>query len=93
MPLTVKQVKDVCLANQGYKACRYLSPDDQNWGKFHCLKKTAQKKVIDEEVHDTLVQLKIAGQDYKKQNVPVGDNCSGYPLLRIIEQGYDLKKI
>jgi hypothetical protein len=92
MPLTPKQVKDVCLANQGHRQCRYLAPDDQNWGKYNCLKRTAQKKVIDEEVHDTLLSLKQQGQDYKKQGLPVADNCQGYPLLRIIDQGYDVKK-
>lgn len=91
MPLSDNHVKDICLSNGGYKQCRFLAPDDHQWNKFHCLKLTAQKKVINEELHDTLVSLKSQGMDYKKQGLPVGDNCSGYPLLRKIQQGYDVK--
>lgn len=91
MPLSNKQVKDVCLAGHGYQACRYLSPDSQSWGRYNCLKLTAQKRVIDEEVRDTLIALVAKGVDFRKQKLPVGDNCAGYPLLRIIEQGYDVK--
>ncbi len=91
MPLTQKQLRDVCLIHQGHRQCRYLAADDLNWGKWNCLKKTPSKKVIDDEVKDTLAQLKKQGQDYRKHGVPVGDNCSGYPLLKIIDQGYDVK--
>jgi hypothetical protein len=91
MPLSNKQTRDVCLAQQGSKQCRYLSPDDQNWGRFNCLKLTSMRKVIDETLNDTIQDLKAKGIDYKKQGLPVGDNCSGYPLLRLIEQGYDCK--
>ncbi len=48
MPLSQKQVKDVCLAHGGYKMCRYLAADDTNWGKFHCIKLTSRRKVTDE---------------------------------------------
>lgn len=90
MPLTNKQLNDVCLLGQGHRSCRYLSPDDQSWGKYHCIKLSVQKKVCDEEAADTRAKMLANGQDVRKQGVPMGDNCSGYPLLRIIDQGYDL---
>jgi hypothetical protein len=89
MPLTQKQIKDVCLVNQGYRQCRFLAPDT-TWGHYNCLKKTSQKKVIDEEVQDVLVSLKQQGRDYRKSQLPIGDNCQGYPLLKTIDQGYDV---
>lgn len=92
MALTNKQIKDVCMVGGGYRQCRYLSADHQNWGKYNCLKRSPQKQVIDEEVHDAIVHMKSQGQDPKKQGVPISDNCGGYPLLRLIEQGYDLKR-
>ncbi len=92
MALSKNQVQHICLPNAGYQTCRYLSPDNTGYPiKYHCLRQTPQKKIIDEEVNDHLKQLKVKNLSYKNQNVPVGDNCSGYPLLRIIEQGYDIK--
>lgn len=85
MPLTLKQKKDICLSSKGYEKCRYLSADEQ-----FCLKKTSQKKVIDEEVGDALSEMKENGIDYRNQHVPLGDNCSGYPMLKLIDLGYDV---
>ncbi len=90
MPLSKKQLSDVCLSNGGVNKCRYLSAVAGTWGQYECLKLSGQKKVIDGEVLDTLAKLKAHGQDPTKQKAPLGDNCQGYPLLRHITQGYDV---
>jgi hypothetical protein len=55
------------------------------------LKKSSKKAEIDEETDDYLRDMRKKGNDPKKQAVPLGDNCEGYPILRYIKQGYDQK--
>jgi hypothetical protein len=82
MTLSRKHVEDICLLNQGSACCRYLASDDTVSYKFHCLKhKSELKKKIDDVVN------KVA---LSKDKVPVGNNCQGYPVLKNIEQGYDV---
>ena len=94
--LSLKQLEDVCLVNAGWyggttpvsKQCRYL---DNNWhGSNTCLKKKlSTKKKIDKLVAAHKVKCKAAGIDPQDTNVPMGDNCQGYIVLKHIEQGYD----
>lgn len=88
--LSKKQLQDVCLLYDGtYKKCRYLDQDENDWTKWYCLKKSAAKTKIDTELDDFVRDCRKKGKDPKKENVPLGDNCAGYPILRYIEQGYD----
>lgn len=90
MPLSLKQLNDVCLLNSGdYRRCRYLAQDDLDSNKWYCMKLSAGKSEIDLEAHEFLEEMKRKMVDPKKQGAPLGDNCSGYPILKFIEQGYD----
>jgi hypothetical protein len=89
MPLSLKQLRDVCLLYSGTsKKCRYLAQDDTDSSKWYCLKQSSKKSEIDDETKEYL-------KDTKKKNdskvIPLGDNCSGYPILKYKEQGYDKK--
>lgn len=91
--LSQKQLRDVCLAfDPSFQKCRYLSQDENDYSKFYCLKKTARANEIDVELDDFIRDARKKGKDPKKENVPLGDNCKGYPLLRHLEQGYDKDK-
>lgn len=88
--LSKNQLRDVCLVdNKTHTKCRYLAEDDSERGKYYCLKKSAKAKDIDIEVQDFLQEMHMKGKDPKKQNVPIGNNCPGYVILRHKEQGYD----
>lgn len=91
MPLSLKQLQDVCLiyANDSRK-CKYLAQDDSNPSVWYCLKKSSKKAEVDDETSDYLKDLKKKGVDPRKQGTPLGDNCDGYPILRYIKQGYDV---
>lgn len=89
MMLSLKQLQDFCLLNNGSKQCRYLAEDESDSRKFYCLKKSPKSKDIDIEVEDFLQEMKRKGKDPKKENTPIGDNCSGFIILRHKEQGYD----
>lgn len=88
--LSKNQLKDVCLVDSDiHTKCRYLAEDENDPGKFHCLKKSSKAKDIDTEVQDFLTEMHLKGKDPKRQHVPMGNNCSGYVILRHKEQGYD----
>lgn len=92
MPLSKNQVEDVCLLGQGVSQCRYLAEDDVNANEFYCLKKSKNKKEkIDVEVSLLVKDLKRKGLDVNSHNIPIGNNCRGYIILKHIEQGYDVK--
>lgn len=84
MPLSDLHVINVCHKKDA-PVCRYLSEDEFNSGKYYCLKKTKRKNVIDEMIE----KKKLAKKNL--DNMPVGDNCPGYPLLRHVTVGYDIK--
>ena len=85
-------MQDVCLLYAGdYQKCKYLAQDDTDHTVWFCLKKSSKKAEIDDEMDDYLKDLSKKGTDPKSQNMPLGDNCSGYPILRYIKQGYDQK--
>ena len=88
MPLTLKQITDVCRDGDGADQCRYLAEDDQ--GKFYCIKHTAKRSPIDVEVADFKKKQKSHGQDPAALGIPLGDNCKGYTFFRYKTQGYDV---
>ena len=90
MPLSLKQLQDVCMLYSGTsRRCRYLTQDDNDLTKWYCLKKTSKKADIDDEVMEFLKDAKKKGMDPRRQPVPLGDNCDGYLPLKHLEQGYD----
>jgi len=92
MPLSLKQLQDVCLIyTNDSRKCKYLAQDDSNASVWYCLKKSSKKAEVDDETSDYLKDLKKKGVDPRKQGTPLGDNCDGYPILRYIKQGYDQK--
>lgn len=91
MPLSKKQLDNVCLLNGGSSQCRYLEIED--YTKCNCLRQTGLKSKIDEKVQISLDKMKKNGQDPGLHGVPVGTGggCAGYPLLRTLKFGYDVK--
>lgn len=86
--LTLKQVQDKCMFGKNAKQCRYLAEDTS--GNFYCLKQTAERVLIDQEVDKFKKDSKDQGVDPYALSVPLGDNCKGYIFLRYKMQGYDL---
>ena len=90
--LSLKQLKDYCLEDSNTnRKCRYLCQDDADPNKFYCLKMTPKAKKIDDEISVYIDSMNRRGKNPYLDNLPMGDNCNGYPLLRHIEQGYDKK--
>lgn len=88
--LSKKHVQDVCMVNSiDVRRCRFLVEDDTNFGRWHCLKLTSRRSIIDVELETFVKESRRKGQDPYKSNLPFGDNCGGYPIMRTIEQGYD----
>ena len=85
------QLENVCLCNtRDSKTCRYLYDDDRIHGRYYCHKlRPLDKANIDKKLNQFIEQCKKKGVDPEVSNIPLGDNCSGYPLLKHIEQGYD----
>jgi len=91
MPLSLKQVNDICLSWHGHKQCRYLATGDD--GSQQCMKLVQKEKNrIDKEVRELREKAKANGQDVKGFNRALGDNCQGYVVLRYLKQGYDVDK-
>jgi len=91
MALSKKQTEDICLQTlSNHKTCRYLAQDDLDSKKFYCLKKSVKKAIADTEVGEFMGKMKKAGQDPNAQGLPLGDNCTGYPIMGYLEQGYDV---
>ena len=92
--LSQKHLRDVCLVYDTTSAkCRYLAQDESDYSKFYCLKKSPQKsREIDVELADFVKEARKKGKDPRKENIALGDNCQGYPVLRYLEQGYDKDK-
>lgn len=88
--LTPKQLADVCLLYSGnVKQCRYLEEDPSNW-KFFCIKLSPNaKKKKDSTIAQFLTECQHKGIDPTKQGIAMGDNCSGYPIMKNSQQGYD----
>ena len=91
MPLSKNHLNDVCLLYQEpCRQCRYLEEDTNTWD-WYCMKqRDGRKKQIDASVDKLLDECKRKGLDPEAQGVPMGDNCDGYPILKYLEQGYDV---
>jgi hypothetical protein len=88
--LSLPQVRDVCLSNNGAQQCRYLSFDSSS-GADLCIKKVSAKKaVIDSQVKKFIEKAVSQGQEPKDMGRAIGDNCKGYPSFKAILQGYDI---
>jgi hypothetical protein len=86
--LTLRQIEDICLVDEGANQCRYLAEDSNS--NFYCIKKTGKKPLIDAEVEEFKKKQKSLGLDPKTLGVPLGDNCQGYIFFRHKTQGYDV---
>jgi len=64
--------------------------DDSDSTKWYCAKKTGNKAIIDDQVREFYKKMSDSSKDPKKQGHPLGDNCVGYPVLKFVEQGYDV---
>jgi hypothetical protein len=84
MTLSNKHLEDICLLNSSdaSKVCRYLRNDEFNQNNWYCQK--LQPKVKS-KIDSSLVVIRKG----KRREIPAGDNCHGYPLLKHIKQGYD----
>jgi len=87
MPLSLKQLEDVCLIdNKDGKKCRYLAYDqDNNSNDWICLKKTSKRIKIDRQVEEYLANKK--NHVFLNEMPPLGDNCEGFPVMKHIKQG------
>ena len=90
MPLSKNQLEDICLVQGGWKKCRFLAQDDNDFSKYYCLKQSSKRDEIDVETDDFVAQQVKKGKNPRQGNIPLGDNCpKGLPILKHIEQGYD----
>jgi hypothetical protein len=89
--LSERQLQDVCLWFSGYKQCRYLRFDDMQMDQCYCIKlRQEERDKADDKVLCHLSECAMKSINPQNQDVPIGDNCSGYPLLKFVEQGYDV---
>lgn len=92
MTLSNRQLQDICLLNSEDKSktCRYLSNDELDENKWYCQKLRGKiKERIDDDVFVFLHRHKSASSS-SVPAFPCGDNCQGYPMLKHIQQGYDV---
>jgi hypothetical protein len=92
MVLSKTHLKDICLLNKKSRQCRYLDGDENDKGEhvYVCRKLTSEGKAIDDELDDYLVELKKNKTDPDSKDVPLANNCTGYPALPNVKQGYDV---
>lgn len=88
--LSLKQVQAICMVGQAEEQCRYLAADDTN-SKYYCVKKTAFKNQINNEIDLFVEKMKEVNIDPESKGIPLGDNCSGYIFLKHKMQGIDVK--
>ena len=89
--LSKQQLDKYCLPHGGHLKCIYLAQDDVNHDKFYCLKKSPKKSVVDKEHAEVLQLLKKKNKDPKVQGLALGNNCTGFLLLKNVTQGFDVK--
>jgi len=88
MTLSNLHVKNVCLLKQGNKQCRYLNYDDMSG--YQCVKLVIdKKKLADNKVRNHILECRKDKKDVKDTNMPMGNNCQGYPKFNHLVQGYD----
>jgi len=85
--LSNKHLGEVCLLHHPdpTRTCRYLLNDELDASKWYCQKLRPEAKgQIDASVADL-------GKKARAQlRIPCGDNCPGYPLLKHVQQGFDV---
>lgn len=87
MTLTNRHLGEVCLLHHPdpTKTCRYLLNDELDPDKWYCQKlRPAAKSSADVSVSSNSRKTRI------RLGVPSGDNCEGYPLLKHVDQGFDV---
>ena len=90
MTLSQKQLKDVCLLNNGNKTCRYLYNDDLDSSKYYCQKlRPIEKSKVDISIEDFIRDCKKRKINPKTVGRSLGDNCEGFLMLKNMKQGYD----
>lgn len=89
--LSLPQLNDVCMLHGGSNQCRYLEMDNKAYGKWHCKKQSPDARHLDDLVDEHIRTCRIDGVDPNTTNIPIADNCNGYPFLKDILQGYDVE--
>jgi hypothetical protein len=87
MTLTNRHLGEVCLLHHPdpTKTCRYLVNDELDPEKWYCQKlRPAAKRHID------IVISASSRKSRARLGVASGDNCEGYPLLKHVDQGFDV---
>jgi hypothetical protein len=89
MTLSARHLQDVCLLGEAdkNKTCRYLRNDDLDESKWYCQK---LQQRIKSKIDKNILAMKERVGSSLSINMPSGDNCSGYPLLKHVVQGYDV---
>ena len=88
MTLSARHLKDICLldSTDKNKTCRYLRNDELDENKWYCQK---LQQHIKSKIDKNIMAMKRRVSGSLSINMPSGDNCSGYPLLKHVVQGYD----
>lgn len=87
MTISNRHLGEVCLLHHpdATRTCRYLVNDELDDSKWYCQKLRGEvKRKIDDSLSDMSKKVRT------RMGVPSGDNCEGYPLLKHIEQGFDV---
>jgi hypothetical protein len=87
MTLSNRHLTDVCLLHHADASltCRYLCNDELDDSKWYCQKlRKEAKKIVDEDLS------RMSEKHRHRSGIPSGDNCKGYPLLKHIQQGFDV---
>lgn len=87
--LTLKQLEHKCLLYKSADQCKYLD-NDYNTNSYICKKKSVDKKIIDKKAADFIKECKKSNVDPYAMHEPLGDNCTGYPVLLTRPQGFDV---
>lgn len=87
MTLTSRHLGEVCLLHHpdATRTCRYLVNDELDSSKWYCSKLRPEAK----EKADRGV-ANLGKKSRVRLGVHSGDNCEGYPLLKHVQQGFDV---
>jgi hypothetical protein len=87
MTLTNRHLNEVCLVYHQdiSKTCRYILNDELDPRKWYCQKLRPESKSL---IDESLAEMSRASK--ARIGIPSGDNCPGYPLLKHVDQGFDV---
>lgn len=87
MTLTNRHLGEVCLLHNPdpTKTCRYLLNDELDPDKWYC-----QKLRPDAKIYADILISSNSRKSKVRLGMPSGDNCEGYPVLKHIDQGFDV---